>query len=64
MKIEQVKKIDGEIEVITDDGKSHQFSETHGVLVVRKGTSGISLAKKLEVGDEILDINPEQRRKA
>ncbi len=35
-----------------------------GVLVEREGSTGISLAKNLKVGDVILDLNPEPRRPA
>lgn len=42
---------------------SFLFSENHAVLVNRNNQSGMSLAKNLRVGDIIIDVNPNKRKK-
>lgn len=49
---------------VEEDGKTsvHAYTNNRGILIVRRGESGISLARNLSVGDIITDENPEARK--
>jgi hypothetical protein len=64
MKILGVKTVADKIKVLLDDNSELELKPFHGIMVCRNGCSGISLVKKLQIGDEILDLNPDRRNKA